>query len=291
MKWKKFFIDSWRHIRRSPYYSLAAIVVMSLTLFVTGVFGVAVVSSGRLLQYFESRPQVVAFLADDVTKTQADEISFRLMATGKVEAITYVSKEEALGIYKDLIKDDPLLLEMVTADILPASLEISAHQISDLGELAGVLSREPGVEEVGFQQEVVQFLEKIILTIRRVGTLMVVFLVLISILVTLVVVGMKASARHREIKIMRLLGATTWFVRLPFLLEGFFYGLVSSLIGWIGVMVLLFYVRPYLETLVPEVSLVSFSVASGAFLYGGLAFFGLLLGGVGSLMAVKRYLR
>ncbi len=291
MNWKKMLKDSWRHIRRSPYYALAAVLVMSLTLFVTGLFVVVVFSSSRLLAYFESRPQVSAFLADDVSKAEADEITFRLMATGKVKEVTYISKEEALGIYREIIKDDPLLLEMVTADILPASLEISAYQISDLGELASVLAEEPGVKEVGFQQEVIESLEKIITTTRQVGSVVVVFFVLVSVLVTLVVVGMKASGRRREIKIMRLLGATTWFVRLPFLLEGVLYGLVGSVIGWLGVLALVLAARPDLEGLVIGAPLIPVSPINGGILYGGLLLFGILLGGTGSMIAVKRYLR
>lgn len=291
MSWSKAIKESWHHVRRSPYYSMAAILVMTLTLFVVGVFGVAVYGSDRLLGYFESRPQVVAFLRDEVTKQEADEISFRLMATGKAQKVTYVSKEEALGIYRELIKDDPLLLEMVTADILPASLEISAQQIGDLGELAQILDQEPGVEEVGFQQEVVESLEKAIVTVRRVGLVVVVFLVLISILVTLVVVGMKASARRREIKIMRLVGATAGFIRMPFLLEGVFYGLVSGLVGWLGTLGLIFYVRPLLNELVLELELIPISWSLLVALLGGQLLTGVLLGGMGSLIAVRRYLR
>ena len=291
MNWQKTLKDSWHHIRRSPYYSLAAILVMSLTLFVVGVFGVTIFGSSKLLAYFESRPQVVAFLSDEVTKQEADEIAFRLMATGKAQSVAYVSKEEALGIYRELIKDDPLLLEMVTADILPASLEISARQITDLGFLAEVLSEEAGVEEVGFQQEVVQSLEKIIVTIRRAGLVVVIFLVLVSILVTLVVVGMKASARRREIKIMRLVGATAAFVRIPFLLEGIFYGLVSALASWCAVVGLMFWVRPFLDGLIVGLDLLPISWLGILLIFGGQFIVGVFLGGVGSLIAVKRYLR
>ena len=278
MNWQKTFKDSWHHIRRSPYYSLAAILVMSLTLFVVGIFGVTIFSSSKLLAYFESRPQVVAFLSDEVTKQEADEIAFRLMATGKAQGVTYVSKEEALGIYRELIKDDPLLLEMVTADILPASLEISARQITDLGFLAEVLSEEAGVEEVGFQQEVVQSLEKIIVTIRRAGLVVVIFLVLVSILVTLVVVGMKASARRREIKIMRLVGATAAFVRIPFLLEGIFYGLVSALASWCAVVGLMFWVRPFLDGLIVGLDLLPISWLGILLIFGGQFIVGVFLG-------------
>jgi len=113
---------SWTHIRRSPYQALAAILTMFLTFLVSGAFGLTVATSLLVLQYFESKPQATVFFKDSAEKEQIDALKTTLEATGKIAGIKYVSKEDALLIYKEQNKNDPLLLEMVNADILPASL-------------------------------------------------------------------------------------------------------------------------------------------------------------------------
>src|SRR3989304_6527318 len=103
---------AWQHIRRSPYQSFAAIVTIFLTFLVAVVFFLATYTSALILQYFESKPQIIVFFADNAGQTEIDALSGTLKATGKIAATRYVSKEEALEIYREQNKKDPLLLEM-----------------------------------------------------------------------------------------------------------------------------------------------------------------------------------
>jgi len=149
------FQITWKHIRRSPYQALAALIIMVLTFFVVSVFSLISFGSEKLLNYFETRPQITAFLKDEVTGERVEALKAQLTETGKVANLKYISKEEALAIYREQNKDDPLLLEMVTADILPASLEVSAVDSASLPQLAQILKEAEGVEEVLFQEDVV----------------------------------------------------------------------------------------------------------------------------------------
>lgn len=281
---------AWKHIRRSPYQSLVALGVMALAFFLSAVVILVASGSQQILTFFESRPQVTAFFEDEVSLDQIEVLKAALLQTGKVKELKYVSKEEALAIYREQNKDDPLLLEMVTANILPASLEVSTTEIAYLDEVAQVLKAEPGVEEVIFQEEVVETLKNWTNRLRQIGLILVVFLGLVSFSVILVIIGMKVALRRQEFEILRLLGATNWYIRAPFILEGIFYGALGSLLGGGLALVLLLYSTPVLIEFLAGIPLFPLPwLFVLAFLGIGLVA-GVLLGGLGSLLAVIRYL-
>jgi cell division transport system permease protein len=130
-----------KHIRRSPYQSFAAIFMTSITFYIVSVFALVVIGAHSMLAFFESRPQVTAFFKDDTTSTQVDALKSSINQTVAVEAMQYLSKEDALAIYRNQNTDNPLLLEMVTADILPASLEVSAKNVDDLESVASLMQK------------------------------------------------------------------------------------------------------------------------------------------------------
>lgn len=288
---KKLFVTSWRYIRRSPYQSLAAIGVMTLTFFITAVFILTAAGSAKILDFFEKRPQVIAFLEDKVTPEQVNSLTESLIATGKVEAVKYVSKEEALKIYQEQNKDDPLLLEMVSAEILPASLEVSTRQITDLTAIAEFLDQQAGIEEVSFQKDVVEILQKVTRGIRKIGLILISFLMMVSFLVILVITSMKAALRRREIKIVQLLGASPWYIRAPFLFEGVFYGLIGAFLAWCTAYLCLLYATPFLISFLSGLPLLPVSFSFMFLLLLSLMAIGVFIGGLGSLLAVRRYLR
>src|SRR5581483_1221971 len=104
-----------------------------------------------VINFFESKPQVTAFFKDDATQPQIDQLKQQLTQTGMIASTKFVSKEQALQIYKQQNKNDPLLLDLVTEDILPASLEISTVKIEDLGPISDILQKSPYVSQIVYQ--------------------------------------------------------------------------------------------------------------------------------------------
>lgn len=288
---KKHFKVSWQHIRRSPYQALAAILVMSLTFTIAAVFILLATGSQAILNWFETRPQVTAFFKEGTKMEQVEDLKARLQASGKVSQIKYVSKEEALAIYREQNKEDPLLLEMVTANILPASLEVSATKLSDLSEVASILKSEPQVEEVIFQEDVISSLSAWTSALRKIGAGLTIALALISLLVILVIIGMKVALRKEEIEILKLIGATPWYIRAPFVLEGIFYGLVGATISWIITYILLLYSTPLLVSFLSGIPILPVSPIFMLVLLSGLIFGGTMIGVLGSILATRRYLK
>ena len=281
---------TFQHIRRSPYQALAAVGVMSLTFFVACVFFLAALGSQAILSYFEKKPQITVFFKDEKSEESIRNLEKRLKATGKVASLKFVSKEEALRIYREQNKDDPLLLEMVTAEILPASLEISATDPKYLAELAAVLEKEPLVEDVMYQQDVIEALISWTAGIRLVGTILVSFLIIVSLLIVLTVIGMKIALKKEEIEILKLVGASSWFIRTPFLLEGMFYGMVGAFLAWGVVYLLLSYLTPFLASFLTGIPLLPVPSFFMIYLLLGMIFAGALIGGFGSFLALLRYI-
>lgn len=283
---------TWQHIRRSPYQAAAAVMIMTLTTFVGLVFFLLSVGSQRLLVYLEQKPQVIAFFNDTVTETsQVGETIVKLESTGKAASIKFVSKEQALEIYKERNKNDPMLLALVSANTLPASLEVSAKTVADLPALYEILKQTPNVEEFSYQKDVVNTLINVLDKIRKGGLGLLTFLVLTSLFTILTIIGMKIALRKDEIEVERLVGASGNFIRLPFLLEGLFYGVFGAVVSWAVLAGSLYlatpYLRPYFSglNLLPVPPIFMLEVLGGAVLAGG------LVGVIGSFLAVWRYLR
>jgi cell division transport system permease protein len=280
-----------KNIRRTPYQAMAATMIMFLTFLTLLLFILIALGSQQILRYYESKPQAIAFFKDNATGDDVRAIEAALKQTGRVKDLRYVSKEEALQIYRDRNKDNPTLLELVTANILPASLEISTVTPADLSVVAEILGQEPVVEEVVVPEDVIQTLTKATGIIRWVGGVSVGFLVGFSILVILMIIGFKIRIKRNEIEIMRLLGASTWFVRAPFIWEGITYAVVGATAAWIATYAITWYFTPFLQPSLAEIDLLPVSPLIMVELLGVALIFAFIIGFVGSFSAVRRYLK
>lgn len=280
-----------RNIRRSPFQALTASMVMFLTFFALFVFVLLAAGSQTILRFYESKPQAIAFFKDGTTQKDVDAIKDALQKENRVTNIKYLSKEDALKIYRERNKNDPALLELVTANILPASIEVSTQTPQDLTPIAQILKREPVVEEVIVPEDVVATLISATKVIRWVGGATVGFLVTFATLVVLMVIGFKIRLRRDEIEIMRLLGAASSFIRAPFILEGIFYGVFGAGIAWIMIYVLVWYFTPFLQGYLGEVQLLPVNPLFMIELLCASLAIAVLVGCLGSVGAVRRYLR
>lgn len=282
---------SWRHVRRYPYQAFAAILIMMLTFFFASVFSFLVIGSSSIIAYFESKPQVTAFFKEEAKQEDIDSLRNELEQSGKVASTKFVSKEEALKIYQEQNKDDPLLLELVTADILPPSLEIAAVKITDLSSISERLRKSPIVREVVFQKDVVATLTAWTSAIRKIGVVLVVVLSLVSIAIMATIIGMGISQKREEIEVVRLLGATGWYVRWPFIFEGVLYSVSGAILGWGIASLGLWYAYPFLSSFLRGIPLFLTSPQLLLAILGGELLLALFLGTFASFVAVLRYLK
>ena len=280
-----------RNIERTPFQAAAAIMVMFLTFFALLTFIILAAGSQSALRYFESRPQVIAFFKEGTTSEDITLIENALKQETRVTETKYISKEDALKIYRDRNQADPALLELVTANILPASLEISTQSPEDLQPIAEILKKEPVVSEVMVPENVVETLTSVTAVIRSVGGATVGFLMVFATLVIVMIIGFKIRLRRSEIEIQRLLGASPSFIRNPFILEGIFYGVTGAFFAWVVSYTLLWYFTPFLQNYLGEIKLLPVNPLFMLALLGASLLLALIVGGLGSLSAVRRYLK
>lgn len=283
--------SSWKNIRRAPYQAVGAVFIMTLTFLAVSIFTFILLGSSRVISYFESKPQVTAFFKDSATNAQIDSLKKEVASSGKVSSIRFVSKEQALKIYKEQNKNDPLLLDLVTADILPASLEISTSKIEDLGEVSGAIQKSSIVQEVIFQKDVVATLSSWTNALRKLGFAVIVILALVSVFIMITIIGMKISQKREDIEIMKLIGANNWYIRWPFIFEGIFYGLLGAFVGWTISVGALFYATPTLSSFLRGIPIFPVSPIFLIALLFIEFILASLLGALSSYLAVLRYLK
>lgn len=279
------------YIRRNRWLTVTSLLVMVLTFFLTSVFVVAAFFSNKILKELEARPQITAYFKDDASEQEILAVKNRLEATGLTSSVDYVSKEKALEIFMGLSQENPALLEGISSNILPASLEVKAKNLADLPRLAEALQQEPLLEDLQFYKDVVEKFRRLTGTVRALGLGLVGALSLISVLIVLITIGMTISSRGGEIEIMRLVGASDWQIKGPFLWQGVLLGMAAAAMAVLLLCLLLPLLVPRITGALAGISLPSLTPLFLAELLLGEAVFGALLGSFGSWVAVRKYLR
>lgn len=280
-----------KQIRRSPYQAIAAALAMSLTFFVASIFIILIFGGQLVLLYLEQRPQVIAFFNDETKESRILEIAHEIENTGLAKEVKFVSKEEAFEIYKERFKDDPLLLESVTADFLPAHLEVSAQKVNDINTLTENFRQRKEVESIVAPEDVIGKLANVTRTVRTAGLVFISVLIAISFLIIIMVVGMRIAIRRDEISIMNLVGATRWYIAKPFFLEGALYGIIGASIATFLTYALLLFYSPQIQNFLGPIQV--FPINPLFFLYLWLAQIAaaMTVGILGAAIALYRYLR
>lgn len=280
-----------RNIRRSPFQALAACMTMFMTFFALAIFLILAWGSQVILKYYESKPQVIVFFKDGTQESEIAKLQNVLAKDDRITKIKYVSKEEALKIYHDQNKTDPTLLELVTANMLPSSIEVSTNSPQDLKPIAEALKIEPVISDILLPEDVVKNLTVFTSSARLVGMFVVGYLILFSLLIILMIIGFKIRLKKDEIAIMRLVGAPSSFIRNPFLLEGIFYGVFGAISSWVMAYIFVWYITPFVQQYIAEIKLLPISPIFMLALLGVELLGALIIGIIGSYGAVRRYLR
>lgn len=291
-------------IKRTPYQSLATFLILVFTLFLTLFFFNLISFFYGILSYVETKPQIIVYFQTQTPEIEIFKIKDSLASSGKTTSIKYISQKEALEIYKQLNKDNPLLLEMVSAEILPASLEINAKKPEYLLEMAEFLKKQPGVDEVQFQKEIINQISNISNNLRRIAFFIFIYLTITTFLVIITTTAFKIAFKKEEIELLRLLGASKFYVKIPYLLEGVFFGFVSSLTAFIIYYGIFFYFKPFLLSYfygIPSLPFLHFekyqlyvwppSAEYLIFTFIILSLFGTIIGFIGNYLATTKYIK
>jgi cell division transport system permease protein len=279
---------------RNVTLTLASVltVVVSLTLF----------GSALLLQQgvenandrFRGGIEFIVYLNPEVTAEQRASIEGDLTSNPDVREITFVDQDETYEEFKRLFQDSPQLVETVEPEILPPSFRV-APRIQDpqvVKALGDQFTGKPGVYEVVFAFEVVQRIQE---TFNKIGVrflLAAVLLLVAALMLILNTIRVAMFARRREIEVMKLVGATNWFIRIPFIVEG----IIQTLLGaGVAVGFMTFLIRPFIDELSQDKVLPifqGFTITDSNLLFTNVLVIGVaaLIGAIGSAVAVTRFL-
>lgn len=278
-------------IRRSPYQTLVAILMVSVTFFVGFSFSYFITGASVILTHFERQPQIISFFELETSQDSINQVVADMEEKPFVESITVKSNEDALKLYQEENKDEPLLLELVTADILPASIEISATNIENLEIIKTDLEQYDFIEDVDYQEDVIDILAQWINTAEIIGIITISVLTFNSFIIIMVVIAMKASSHKKTFSVMRMLGATKWYIKTPLMIEGMIYGLAGAVIGWFTAFAILLYLTPSIDAVFGDIKL--FPIPPEFYLvhFGTGILLAIILGAFASLVAVHRLIK
>jgi cell division transport system permease protein len=282
------------NLTRNVTLTLASIltVVVSLTLFGSAVMLNQGVNNAN--DRFKGGIEFIVFLQPESTQEQKDSIERDLDANPDVREITYVDQDETYEEFKRIFEGQTQLIETVSPEVLPPSFRVAPETkdpdvVRALGE---TFKTKPGVYEVVFAFEVVKAIQE---TFNKIGVRFLLaagLLLLAAFLLILNTIRVAMFARRREIEVMKLVGATNWFIRVPFIVEGIIQTLIGSVVA---VASMTFVIRPFIDELSQE-KLVplfkGFEVTDGNLLVANLFVVGVavLIGAIGSAVAVTRFL-
>ncbi|MEN9389161.1 MAG: hypothetical protein RLY61_245 [Candidatus Parcubacteria bacterium] len=285
-------------IKKDKFLSVAIIVSMIATFLILGSFITTFVFTQTAVKSLENEVMVSVYFKDDFSTQSILNLKEKLSKDVRISDVRYVSKEDAFKIFTLLNKGDKLLLESVTASILPASLELKAVNISDIETIATEMRKESGVEDVRFFKDAVNRFKMWSSIVNIVGLTVVGVFLFISFSIIVIALRLTISAKGVEISILRLVGASEDYVKKPLVAQAVMYSLLSSFIAF----VLLFITLNFLvfEPLFrgEKLTILSYipSLQIGSFLYSVvLGIFmllsSLILGILGSTTAIKKYLK
>jgi cell division transport system permease protein len=281
-----FVREASTNLRRNKLMTIAAVLTAAVSLLLLG--GVLTLGSfvSSITRDLENRVEVSVFLKDDITDAQQSDVKTTLDGLPVVTKVSYVSKEQAFKEFKELYRDQPALYENVDADVLPASYRVQLDDPQHVDAIRSKLDRNPAVEEIADHRATVERLVRFTDLLRTFSFVMILVLLFAAVLLISNTTQLAIYARRREIEIMKLVGATNWFVRLPFMLEGIAAGVAGAIIALLLLGLGKSVARSQIPVFIPTSALGA--VGLGQIFW--LVLLGISVGALGSAVAVRRFL-
>lgn len=280
-------------LNRNKTMALTSLFSITAMLLILGMFFILVVNVNLLTESAKDQFDMVeVYMLDDATDDQINTIMDSVKALDYTDTVEFLDKDDAMNEMKDRWGDNGYLLDGLQENPLPRSIRITLKNIEDSQELVDYVSNFEGIEKVKYNQSEINKILKITNGIQVGALVIIVFLIFVSIIVVSNTVKLTVLARGREISIMKYVGATNWFIRGPFLIEGIIIGILAALIS-AGVICGLY---SLIIANISEQMLVMFStgLVPVAFMTENLIVIfialGVSIGAMGSMISMRRFL-
>ena len=232
---KQYFIkETYKSIRRNGFMSFASISTVAVSLLVLGMFLMIFLNTNNLAQYLENQVQISVYMQDSATDKELASVKDKLTKMPGVVNVTQVNKQQALERFKKRLGDQEQLLNSLGKENpFPNSFEVQVDNPDRIKVLTPQIGQLPKVETAKFGQEVVEHLFQLTKILRLGGIVLVVFLAMATLFIISNTIRLTVFARRKEVIIMKYVGATDWFIRWPFLLEGMTLGFFGAVVAFV----------------------------------------------------------
>ncbi len=286
--------EAGQNLVRNWGQSIASILTVILSMAVLGASFLVGYAVDNATQRWEGGIEFVVWMNPDATPEQDASIAQALDESPEIESSNYVDQQEAFEEFQDLFRDEPALLEAITPEDLPPSYRVVPvdPDADSIEALAATFEGRPGVRSVVSSQEAIKEIQKVSDRIRFVLLCVSIALVVVAVILMFITISVAISARSNEVEVMKLVGATNWFIRVPFMLEGLVHGVIG---GGLAVLALRFFDTYVIDSFnsASNLKLLAgfstdstqlFNVSAGVFIGGA------VVGMLGAGFAVSRHL-
>lgn len=289
---KYFITESLKSIKRNKTLSIASIATVMATLFIFGVFLMSIVTIDNIVDQIGSDLQAAIYLNDDIDQVQMDRIHKAIKSVPGVKSIGFRDKAAAFKDAQKMFGDngEELVKGLEDSNPFPMAFVVNVDKPEYIEMVVEKVKNMKGIKNITEVTKAVQVIEKITKTIKVTGISLSIILLVVSIFLIGNTIKLAVFSRKREIGIMKYVGATDWFIRWPFIIEGMFIGFIGSIISIIVLFVtyknfvFVKFTNSALFTLVdPRYILVSLA---WKFIIGGV-----VIGALGSMLAIRKHLK
>ncbi len=284
---------------RNAWISIPALSVMALVLFVFLSLMIFNVLTNSAIDILKDKIDISVYFKNEVAEDDILKLQRSLESLAEVKEVEFISRAEALKLFQERHKEDETIsqaLEVLAENPLSASLNIKAQDPRDYPVIVAYLNNEnlnTLVDQVTYNQNqlVINRLANIVDTAGRIGIALTVILSIVAIVVTFNTITLTIYSMRDEIGVMRLVGAANRFIRGPYVVQGMLYGVIAAAFSLFLMMPFISVATPYVKVLMPEMNLSEYFYGNLLNLFGYQVMFGLLLGIVSSVIAIRKYLK
>ncbi|MCB6827271.1 permease-like cell division protein FtsX [Megamonas funiformis] len=286
-----FIKEVYTSFKRNIWMTLASIFTVVLSLFILGFFSIVILNLNKMADTLESQVQISVYLKDDLSQEEIDETKETLSKIEGLQDIKFTTREEAMKNFKERLGDQQFLLDALDdTNPLPNSFSLtvtSPQQVKTIADTAAALD---SVESASYSQDIINHLFNLTHLIRLIGIALIILLTGAAIFIISNTIRLTVFARRKEIAIMKYVGATDWFIRWPFLLEGICLGFIGGGLATIFLYIVYnqvtqeIYEAMAFFPLIPQHPFIDY--ISLAILVAGI-----IIGALGSTISLKRFLK
>jgi cell division transport system permease protein len=299
-KLKKIIVSGYKDFYRNGWLSVATIIVIAITLFMINTLVLVNFLSETVLSSLQDKIDITIQIKSETSEDKIFELKDKLEQMKEVKSVSYTSQEKALENFREAHKNDEKFLQSIQeldTNPLFASLNIKARQLDQYAQIDRFISDDKEhqgiIEKVNYQenQKPISVFSRLIETARKMIIFLAIIFSFLAILITFNTIRLAMYAHRREIEIMRLVGATSWYIRMPFIIEGILFGILGCFATLTITYFLIIIISPKLVDFMPEFNLALYFKSNLLMIIFLQLAAGISLGTISSLIAIRKYLR